>query len=59
MDVSQIGKLMAFMRRTYQALCFDLSGNLEKYSLELMQESKRICWSAPARFRRCIWLAKK
>ena len=42
MDVSQIGKLMAFMRRTYQALCFDLSGNLEKYSLELMQESKRI-----------------
>jgi len=42
MDASQIGKLMAFMRRTYQALCFDLSGNLEKYSLELMQESKRI-----------------
>jgi Flp pilus assembly CpaE family ATPase len=23
-------------------LCFDLSGNLEKYSIELMQESKRI-----------------
>ncbi len=42
MDAAQIGKLMAFMRRTYQALCFDLSGNLEKYSLELMQESKRI-----------------
>jgi Flp pilus assembly CpaE family ATPase len=30
------------MRRTYQVLCFDLSGNLEKYSMELMQESKRI-----------------
>ena len=41
-DASQIGSLMAFMRRTYQVLCFDLSGNLEKYSLELMQESKRI-----------------
>ena len=41
-EPSQIGKLMAFMRRTYQVLCFDLSGNLEKYSLELMQESKRI-----------------
>jgi pilus assembly protein CpaE len=38
----QISRLIAFMRRTYQALCFDLSGNLEKYSLELMQESKRI-----------------
>jgi pilus assembly protein CpaE len=38
----QIGHLVAFMRRTYEVLCFDLSGNLEKYSLELMQESKRI-----------------
>jgi Flp pilus assembly CpaE family ATPase len=25
-----------------RSLCFDLSGNLEKYSIELMQESKRI-----------------
>ncbi|MDP8990973.1 MAG: hypothetical protein M3N41_12950 [Acidobacteriota bacterium] len=41
-EASQIAKLMGFMRRTYQVLCFDLSGNLEKYSLELMQESKRI-----------------
>jgi pilus assembly protein CpaE len=30
------------MRRNYKALCFDLSGNLEKYSLEIMHESKRI-----------------
>ena len=30
------------MRRNYQALCFDLSGNLERYSLEIMQECKRI-----------------
>lgn len=41
-EPAQITSLMAFMRRTYQVLCFDLSGNLEKYSLELMQESKRI-----------------
>jgi Flp pilus assembly CpaE family ATPase len=38
----QVSRLIAFIRRTYQVLCFDLSGNLEKYSLELMQESKRI-----------------
>ncbi len=41
-EPSQIRNLVAFMRRNYGALCFDLSGNLEKYSLELMQESKRI-----------------
>ena len=41
-EAAQISSMMAFMRRTYQVLCFDLSGNLEKYSLELMQESKRI-----------------
>jgi pilus assembly protein CpaE len=42
MEPAQVRNLVAFMRRTYQVLCFDLSGNLEKYSLELMQESKRI-----------------
>lgn len=39
---TQIRSLVEFMRRNYDALCFDLSGNLEKYSLELMQESKRV-----------------
>ncbi len=39
---TQIRNLVEFMRRNYDALCFDLSGNLEKYSMELMQESKRI-----------------
>jgi pilus assembly protein CpaE len=39
---TQIRNLVEFMRRNYSALCFDLSGNLEKYSMELMQESKRI-----------------
>jgi pilus assembly protein CpaE len=41
-EPSQISDLVAFMRRMYQVLCFDLSGNMEKYSLELMRESKRI-----------------
>ncbi len=39
---TQIRNLVEFMRRNYNALCFDLSGNLERYSLELMQESKRV-----------------
>jgi pilus assembly protein CpaE len=41
-DPAQISQLVEFMRRMYQVLCFDHSGNLERYSLELMQESKRI-----------------
>lgn len=39
---TQIRNLVEFMRRNYSALCFDLSGNLEKYSIELMQESKKV-----------------
>ena len=39
---AQVRSLIQFMRRNYQVLCFDLSGNLERYSLELMQESKKI-----------------
>ena len=42
MDAAQLRHLLEFMRRNYRTLCFDLSGNLEKYSLELMHESKRI-----------------
>lgn len=38
----QIRNLVAFLRRQYQVLCFDLSGNLEKYSIELMRESRRV-----------------
>ena len=41
-EPTQIRHLMEFMRRNYAVLCFDLSGNLEKYSLEIMQESKKI-----------------
>jgi Flp pilus assembly CpaE family ATPase len=38
----QIRHLISFARRFYRAICLDLSGNMEKYSLEVMQESKRI-----------------
>jgi pilus assembly protein CpaE len=41
-EPTQVRNLVAFARRQYQALCFDLSGNLEKYSIELMYESKHI-----------------
>jgi pilus assembly protein CpaE len=41
-EPTQIRHLMEFMRRNYTALCFDMSGNLERYSLEIMHESKRI-----------------
>jgi pilus assembly protein CpaE len=39
---AQIRALVDFARRNYQALCFDLSGNLERYSIEIMHECKRI-----------------
>lgn len=35
-EPGQIQNLVAFMRRNYQVLCFDLSGNLERYAIELM-----------------------
>jgi pilus assembly protein CpaE len=41
-DPAQIHNLVEFMRRNYEVLCFDISGNLERHSLELMHESKRV-----------------
>ena len=41
-EATQVRNLIGFMRRNYQVLAFDLSGNLERYSLEIMQESKRV-----------------
>ena len=41
-EPEQVTKLLAFMRRNYDTLVFDHSGNLERYSLEVMQESKQI-----------------
>jgi len=41
-DGTQIRNLIQFMRRNYSSLFFDLSGNLERYSIEIMQESRKI-----------------
>jgi pilus assembly protein CpaE len=38
----QMRNLLDFTRRNYKVVCTDHSGNLEKYSLEIMHESKRI-----------------
>lgn len=39
---AQIRYLFDFARRNYGVICADLSGNMEAYSIEIMQESKRI-----------------
>ncbi len=41
-EPAQIRSLLDFARRQYKAICVDHSGNLEKYSVELQHESKRI-----------------
>lgn len=41
-EPTQVRSLVEFMRRNYQVVCFDISGNLEKYSMELMRESRRV-----------------
>src|SRR5579872_4257592 len=41
-DGFQIGHLVEFARRHYKAICLDLSGILEKFSVELLHESKEI-----------------
>ncbi len=42
MEAAQVRNLLDFARRNYKLICADLSGNLEKYSIELMHESKKI-----------------
>jgi pilus assembly protein CpaE len=38
----QIHHLLGYARRNYKFVCADLSGNLEKYSMEIMHESRKI-----------------
>ena len=38
----QIQRIVDFVRRQYDVITVDLSGNMEKYAIELMQESKQI-----------------
>ncbi len=39
---AQVQGLMEYARSHYSSVCVDISGNLERYSLEVMQESKQI-----------------
>jgi len=41
-EPSQMRHLIAFLRRYYRLVAVDLSGNMEKYSIEIMEESRRI-----------------
>jgi len=41
-DSTQIRYLLEFARRNYKAICVDLSGILEKYSIEILHEAKEI-----------------
>ncbi|MBE0659612.1 MAG: hypothetical protein IH602_18105 [Bryobacteraceae bacterium] len=41
-DSTQVRYLIEFARRHHSAICVDLSGNMERYSVEIMHESKRI-----------------
>ncbi len=41
-DSTQIRYLLEFARRHHAAICVDVSGNLERYSVEIMHESKRV-----------------
>lgn len=38
----QVRALIDYARKQYKAICVDLSGNMERYSMEIMQESKTI-----------------
>ncbi len=41
-EPAQVRYLLDFARRNYDVICVDLSGLMERYSVELMQESRRI-----------------
>ena len=41
-EETAIRNLIDFARKSYKAICVDMSGNLEKYTLEAMKESKKI-----------------
>jgi Flp pilus assembly CpaE family ATPase len=41
-EAEQVRGLIDFARRHYKAICVDLSGNLERYSMEVMMEAKKI-----------------
>src|SRR4051794_5182026 len=41
-DPASVGRLVDFLPRPYKVVCADLSGNFEKYSIEIMRQSRRV-----------------
>ena len=41
-DAGQIHALLEFARRNYEAICVDLSGLMEKFSIEILNEAREI-----------------
>jgi pilus assembly protein CpaE len=41
-EAAQVRGLLDFARRHYKIICADLSGNMEKYSLEVMHEARMV-----------------
>ncbi|MBY0505388.1 MAG: hypothetical protein K2X03_15855 [Bryobacteraceae bacterium] len=42
LEGTHVRHLLDFARRNYKSICVDLSGNMEKFSLEIMLEAKKI-----------------
>jgi pilus assembly protein CpaE len=42
LEMVHLRRLLDYLRRAYRVVCADLSGNMEKFSLEIMHESKQI-----------------
>jgi pilus assembly protein CpaE len=57
-EPAQIRHLIEFVRRNYRAACIDLSGNMEKYSIEACTNPNGSSWSARRRYRLFIWRAR-
>lgn len=41
-EPSQVRRVLDYARRNYKAICADLSGNMERYSVEILHEATRI-----------------
>jgi pilus assembly protein CpaE len=41
-EPSQVRRVLDYARRNYKAICVDLSGNMERYSVEVLHEATRI-----------------
>lgn len=41
-EAAQITHLLEFARRTYKAICIDLSGTLDEFAIEILHEAKRV-----------------